>query len=171
MQNILLSSEGGPWPPKSTITAVLGMHHTAVTENLTPALSLLSFRDYHPGQFLPLLTRASTGFPFCTFILPSSPRHGVLPRGQRRSMEDTAVLFIKCNSRLIAPEVRWWAGMYDVAVTAQSSHSLYRTVATPAAVIWCPTFFWAPQQVFQLQQQQARTKTNKPYFCLEASMV
>ena len=169
MQDTLLSSEGGPCPPKSTVTAILGEHHTAVTATLTPALSLLSFRDNHPGQFFPSLTHTSTCSLFCTPFLLLSLRPEVLLRGQGRSMEDTTSLFIKCNSRLIPPGVTgmsWsvWHGCDSTVLSPPMA------VASPAAVIWCPTSLWAPQQALQ-SQQQARNKTNKPYFWLEASMV
>lgn len=105
MQNILLSSEGGPWPPKNTVTIILGEHQAAATTILGPALSLLRFRDNHPGQFFPLLTHNIT----CSFLCtPCSLFKGLrFFCGAREEVWRTQSLFFRHNSRLIPSGVTW----------------------------------------------------------------
>lgn len=95
-----------------------------VTATLTPALSLLSFSDNHPGQFFPSLTCTSTCSYFGTPFLLSSLRPEVLLWDQGRSMEDTASLFIKFNSRLMPPGVTWvsWGVWHGCGSTVLSPH-------------------------------------------------
>lgn len=148
MQNVLLSSEGGLWPLKNTVAAILREYHTAAAATLTPALSFLSVREDHPGHFFPSLTRTSTRSHFCAPFFLSSLRPEVLPWGQGRSVEDAASLVIKCKSGFTPPgvtRVSWsvWCGCGSAALSPPVA------VASPAAVGCCPTSLWAPQQALQ----------------------
>lgn len=170
MQNLLLSSEGGPWPLRSTVTATLWEHHTAATATLTPALSLLSFRDNRPGQFFPSLTCTSTCSHFCTPFLLTSLRPEVLLWGQGRSTEDTASLFIKCNSRLIPPGVTQvsWSVWHGCGSTALSPHLAVASPEVQSSGVLPP--FELLSKPFSHSRRQ-ETKQIKPYFCLEALTV
>lgn len=169
MQNTLLSSEGGPRSLKSTVIAILGEHRTAVTATLTPALSLLCFRDNHPGQFFPPLTHTST----CSLFLHSffalfsetwgsSVRSGKKHGGCSLSFR---LMWLQVNTTCGSPgelERMPWSWQHSPLTPV--------AVASPAAGIWRPTSLQAPQQALQ-SQQQARGKTSKHYCSLEASMV
>lgn len=157
MQNILLSSEGGPWPPKSTVTTILGKHQAAATTILGPAQSLPGVRDNHPGQLFPLLTHNI----MCSFLCtPCSLLQGL--RFFCKAREEVwriQSLFFRHHSRLMPSGVTWvsWRVWHRCDSTFESSPSLF-TVAfrsQQARMLFWPSEMFAQMEESTFVSQQS----------------